>query len=76
MARWRITNTSKHAGSVLIDHGNEDWPDNPPRQKAIAAGASMELSVGTRGFVQCIGFEPRLDPVAKNPSRATREGTS
>jgi hypothetical protein len=65
--RIRVTNKSRHAGTVLVDDGDHEDDDRPMKQKQIGAGASIELVVTQGGRMQAVGFEVLVEPLPHNP---------
>ena len=67
--RIRVTNKSRHAGTVLVDDGDHEDDDRPMKQKQIGAGASIELVVTQGGRMQAVGFEVLVEPLPHNPRK-------
>jgi hypothetical protein len=64
--RVRVTNESAHAGRLLVDHGDRDDDDQPPRLKEVPAGASLELAITQRGMLEVLDFKAKVVPVPKH----------
>ncbi len=66
--RIRVTNKSRHAGTVLVDDGDHKDDDRPMKLKHIGAGESIELAMRAgRGRAQAVGFEVLVEALPHNP---------
>jgi hypothetical protein len=61
----RVTNRSPHDGTLLVDDGDHDDDDRPPRLKVIPAGESIELALTVRGTFTAVGFDAHAEAVPR-----------